>query len=182
MERSEAAARQAQWLGLGFVLLTVAFLALGVTFPTLEVRGRLLGIPLGGRQRSILGLIGSLWQTNILLAALISLLSLVIPVTKLGLTLVMLWREDLAHHPKLNALVHHISRWSMVDVFSMTIVVFFISFNQICIHIFSTRGLLMIGFYFFLTYCLLSIASTYFLKKETRLRDPHDAESAVRKS
>jgi uncharacterized paraquat-inducible protein A len=172
--------RTAAWLGLLLVLVTIACLVLGIVFPTLEVRGRLLGISLGGEQRSILGLIGGLWQTNILLAALISLFSLVIPVTKLGLTLVMLWSENLERHRTLNILVHNISRWSMVDVFSMSIVVSFITFNQFRIRIFSTRGYLLIGFYFFLAYCLLSIASTYLLRKQIHTRTPHDPIPPVR--
>ena len=150
-----------------FVALILLFL--GITLPCIAVSSQLFGfIPLGSEKKSIIGLIGNLLNSNILLGILIILFSIVIPVTKLSLTLLMILSKTQNNNRFLQFLVHNIGKWSMVDVFSMSIIVAVLTFDNLRIKIFSTEGQLLPGFYFFLSYGVLSIFTTYFLSKQVK--------------
>jgi uncharacterized paraquat-inducible protein A len=149
------------------ILLALILLFLGITLPCIAVSSQLFGfIPLGSEKKSILGLIGNLLNSNILLGILIVLFSIVIPVTKLSLTLFMILSKTQTNNRFLQFLVHNIGKWSMVDVFSMSIIVAVLTFDNLRIKIFSTNGQLLAGFYFFLGYGILTIFTSYFLKKQ----------------
>ena len=158
-----------KWFIAAAVLGTIALLTLGVTLPSMEVKGRLFGfISMGAERRSISGLIIQLFGENVLLAVLILLFAIIVPLVKLILTLGFVFHRNLKNHNRLHALVHGIGKWSMVDVFTATMVVSLITFNNLRAKIFSTKAVLLPGFYFFLAYCIGSIASTYLLNRAMR--------------
>ena len=149
------------------VILTFSFLILGITLPCIEVSSKLFGfLSVGAEKKSILGVIGNLLNSNILLGILVILFSIVIPVTKLSLTLFMILSKSQNFNRSLQFLVHNIGKWSMVDVFSMSIIVAVLTFDNLKIKVFSIGGQLLPGFYFFLSYGILSIITTYFLNRK----------------
>ncbi len=153
-------------IGIIVAAVSLVLLVLGVSLPCIEVKSRLIDlIPLGTERKTILGLIAGLLKNNVLLALLVILFSLVIPVLKLSLTVFMIVRKEEHFNRLIKWLVLNIGKWSMVDVFTMAIVVSVLSFDNMRIKVFSTSGELKAGFYFFLAYGLLSIVSTFFLEK-----------------
>ena len=159
----------AKKIGIVLVAITLVLLVLGLTLPCIEVSSKIFGfIPLGSDKKSILGIIGKLLSTNFLLAILIVIFSIIIPISKLSLTLFLLISKNSKNNHLVEFLVHNIGKWSMVDVFSMAIIVSMLTFNNLRIKIFSTEGELLAGFYFFLSYGLLSIITTYFLNRQVQ--------------
>ncbi len=160
---------QANKIGILLVATTLVLLFLGLTLPCIEVSSKMFGfIPLGSDKKSILGVIDKLLTTNFLLAMLLVVFSIIIPVLKLGLTLFLLIVKNSKNNYLVELFVHNVGKWSMVDVFSMAIIVSMLTFDNLRIKIFSTEGELMAGFYFFLSYGLLSITTTYFLNRQVR--------------
>ena len=159
-----------KYSGIGTTVLALVCLILGISMPCIQVSSHLLGfIPIGTERSSIFGLIVQLYQSNFLLALVITLFSIIIPVSKLSLTLIMILSDNKQKDRSIDYLVHNIGKWSMVDVFCMAITVTVLSFNNLKINIFSTQGELLIGFYFFLAYGLLSVATTYLLNMTKRI-------------
>jgi len=157
-----------KYVSSALVFVALILLFLGIMLPCIVVSSRLFDfIHLGSERKSIIGLIGNLLNNNILLGILIILFSIVIPVTKLGLSLLMILSKTQNDNRLLKFLVHNIGKWSMVDVFSMAIIVAMLTFDNLRIKVFSTEGQLLSGFYFFLSYGILSIFTTYFLNRHT---------------
>ncbi|WP_206046924.1 paraquat-inducible protein A [Mangrovimicrobium sediminis] len=120
----------------------------------------------------------SIWQTavdlaheqNLFVAGLIVLFSMVIPTFKLLLQAAAL----LVEHPLLLPLNAALSKWSMADVFVMGLLVTYLAGsasgemgNQL---IMNAR--LEPGFYFFLGYCLFSIAAGQLLARGMTVKNP----------
>lgn len=157
-----------KYISVVLTILALVFLFLGIYLPCIRVTSHLLNvIPVGTEERSILGLIGNLFKSNILLGLLILLFSILIPVTKLVLAATILIWEGKITHPFIHFLVHNIGKWSMVDVFTTAIVVTMLTFNNFRVKVFSTEGHLLAGFYFFLAYGILTIFTTYFIQKKS---------------
>lgn len=115
------------------------------------------------RTRSILGTVRQLFETgHVLVGFLVMLFSVIVPTIKIVLvTTAALGRKGLAAD-RLLAIGNAIGKWSMADVFVVGIIVSYLAANasegigdlvQLNAH-FGT------GFYFFLGYCLFSVAST----------------------
>jgi paraquat-inducible protein A len=160
--------------GLALILILASFACLvpGLTHPaiTLDISPVL---PFIGKMaiyhqtRSILGTVGNLYDTgNLLVAGLILLFSVVVPFAKgLALLYVMGFPRAPFRMP-IYRFVALIAKWSMADVFVMGIFLSFLATG-------AAEGLSAVlhdGFWFFLTYCLLSVASAQFLRIE-----PHPA-------
>lgn len=120
--------------------------------------------------RSIWGTVIALADTgNILVAFLVVFFSLVIPVFKLLLQLAVLligqaeWRQRLLW---LNA---RLSKWSMADVFVMGLLVAYLagSASDQMGNLLIMDAQLEVGFYYFLAYCLFSIAATALVRGHT---------------
>lgn len=133
------------------------------------------GVP---QTRSILDTIEHLWRSErMLVASLIFIFSVLIPVLKgliilIGLLLVK--NLDLAN--KLQKIISVISKWSMCDVFIVSIFLVFLTTGQkpqVSSHHLNIMGMaidigvgiqitsqLGSGFYYFLAYCLTSILSS----------------------
>ena len=146
------------------VLTIIAFACLypGVTFPilTLEIAPTVpfLGkLQLYENTRSILQTVSDLHDAgNDLVASLIFLFSIIVPLTKAILLLVLLAIKPspLRHHTR--KFMETIGKWSMADVFVVGVFLAFLSTR-------STDGIsaqLHSGFHYFLAYCILSIFAT----------------------
>lgn len=110
------------------------------------------------KERSILTAVNELYKSGYgFVAFLVVFFSAVIPIVKLLLIIAYSIREVRIFKSISNAL----SKWSMVDVFAIAIMVAFLAANS-----YNFDGFLQIsakfeiGFYFFLAYCLLSISSS----------------------
>ncbi len=115
------------------------------------------------KTQSILGTATELFNTGHKpVAALIVLFSVVIPVFKGLLTLGTLFPVKPTWRARLNSIASAISKWSMADVFVVAIFVAFLAANGMegnndLVHFDAQLGP---GFWFFVSFCLLSILAT----------------------
>jgi paraquat-inducible protein A len=174
-------------------LTLVNFLLLipGVTLPiysvtiTTEVEAYIIPDPVQvtvyEQTRSILGTVRELWQSgDYLVSFLILLFSIVVPVTKGGMLLASLAAASDAMKRRLVSFVDLIGKWSMADVFVVAVFLAFLATrsqgqtNSFSVPVLLTQvdvnmateltSTLGPGFYYFLSYCLFSIAWTQVLK------------------
>lgn len=129
------------------------------------------------KELSLLGTIQELWQDErLFVAALIFAFSIVIPVLKTLLVTLSYFIKNLNVATRLVSFVNLIGKWSMADVFVVAIFLAVLSTNhaetatQQSISVFAFKINVMlssetlsnvgVGFYYFLSYCLLSIFAT----------------------
>ena len=188
------------------LLLTLAnFLLLvpGVILPvygveiTTQVEASLLPEPVEvtvyEQTRSILGTVRELWRSeDRLVAFLILLFSIIVPVLKASTLFAAMQVRSEGLRRRLVRVVDSIGKWSMADVFVVAVFLAFLAtrdqaqantfmvpvlVQQVEVametHLTSTLGP---GFYFFLSYCLLSILWTQLLQRhvarDIALTDP----------
>lgn len=153
------------------ILLSMALLIPGLIEPLLTITAsiELMGMKreLFSETRSIVQTVRSLHESgNDFVAGLILLFSIVVPFAKGAALLVALALRDERNRRRIRKFIDVISKWSMADVFLVGVYVAYLSAK-------ATDNLdaeIHRGFYFFAAYCLVSIASLYFV----RLR-PHAA-------
>ncbi len=118
------------------------------------------------KTRSILGTVRELADSkSYLVAFLIMTFSVIVPVTK-GLLILTMYLKRGGRTAELSQRVSNlISKWSMADVFVVAIIVAYMAANatQRTEEIFSLTAVFEPGFYYFLSYCLLSILSAQLL-------------------
>lgn len=127
--------------------------------------------------RSIMGTVSSLVGSgNLLVGFLVFLFSVLVPFLKISIMLA-------AHfniHPFFRGQGHRfaqlITKWSMVDVFVIAIMVAYLAANASVSEgeVVVLRAEFQSGFYFFLGYCVLSIASAQLIERERRSYDPEN--------
>jgi paraquat-inducible protein A len=113
--------------------------------------------------RSIFGVISELYLKGYWpVAACLTVFSILIPLAKAGLTVFVLECSSLSRKLKITKFLHSISKWSMADVFVAAILLsnFAVRANK------STQADLFLGFYYFLSYCLLSMVTTTLLQNK----------------
>jgi paraquat-inducible protein A len=111
--------------------------------------------------RSVSGVILELYKSSYWVIGLcLTVFSVLIPLTKAGLTFFVLETKSLSRRFKIAKFLHAISKWSMADVFVAAIPLadFAVKSNK------STQAELFLGFYYFLAYCLLSLVTTALLQ------------------
>jgi paraquat-inducible protein A len=166
------AGRNEKQSGLIFALtlISVVFLVVGVIAPAMVVAVS-PAMPVFPRfilhyeVRSVLGVILELYASSYwLVAVCLTVFSMLVPLTKAFLTVFTLEWASLSAKPKIARWLHDISKWSMADVFVAAIILsnFAIKSNP------SLQGHLFLGFYFFLTYCLLSMVITTMLENKVQ--------------
>jgi uncharacterized paraquat-inducible protein A len=113
--------------------------------------------------RSIIGTVRNLYDTgNLLVAGLILLFSVIVPVAKgLSLLYVLALRNAPFRRPLLR-FVSAIGKWSMADVFVMGIFLAYLATGAAV----GVTAQLHRGFWYFLGYCLLSVASAQMMRVE----------------
>jgi hypothetical protein len=132
----------------------------------LDVAGEL---PAFEKTRSIRGTVQELYQADkVLVAVLIALFSIVVPVLKCLLMLVSAMANQAGAIQLANKIKIMISKWSMADVFVVAIFVAFLAANatQQTEDLFSLDAQFMSGFYYFLSYCILSVLSAQLLDQD----------------
>ena len=175
------------------ILIGLALLLLGISAPMLEINARLLDFRfqfmdeeivfnnqvLYYQSKSIMELVQILIKHNPFVAVLIFSFSIVVPVIKLTASLFVLYSKRLASNKIFVWLVQNISKWSMADVFVVAIFLATLGYKSM---INQQMGMLtgsehitgvidtqtssvQLGFYFFLAYCLVSIATSGMVKK-----------------
>jgi hypothetical protein len=126
--------------------------------------------------RSIWGTVDALAASgNLLVALLIVVFSLVIPVFKLLLVACSLFIGSAQLRGPLLWLSAALSKWSMADVFVMGLLVAFMagSASKQTGDILTMHAELGAGFYFFVGYCLFSVAVGTLLKEPKPMRADH---------
>jgi hypothetical protein len=117
--------------------------------------------------RSIWGTATELANTgNLLVAVLIILFSVVIPSFKLCLLALLLVADNARFQRSLLWLNAILSKWSMTDVFVMALLVAYMagSASGKTGDLLTMKAQLEVGFYWFLAYCLFSIAASTLLR------------------
>lgn len=112
--------------------------------------------------RSIIDTIVALYQShNLIVAMLVGLFSIVIPAVKLITMLILLLPVPQRIKQQLNSMIGAIGKWSMADVFVVAIIVTYMAGNASAGmgDMLKTQSQFEIGFYYFLGYCIFSIAS-----------------------
>lgn len=122
------------------------------------------------KTRSILGTVQELADSgNYLVAFLITLFSVVVPISKGALLLNGVLQRNSPLASAGAGIGHAISKWSMADVFVVAIMVAYLAANATrdTDEIFTLTARFGPGFYYFLGYCLLSIVSAQLLAAAT---------------
>ncbi|TPD55303.1 MAG: hypothetical protein C9355_03940 [Thalassolituus maritimus] len=159
MNRLVNSLQQATWAQrLGLLLAIASYVVLwpGVTEPIMTIKA---SVNMFGLKAELFNETRSIWETvtslneqgYALVAFLIVTFSVVIPVLK-GLTILFtwLWPSDLRWR-----VVAAISKWSMVDVFVVGVLVAFLTAKATA----EMQATLLDGFWWFLSFCILSIIS-----------------------
>ena len=159
MNRMITSLQQSTWAQrLGLLLAIASYVVLwpGVTEPIMTIKA---SVNMFGLKAELFNETRSIWETvtslndqgYALVAFLIVTFSVVIPVLK-GLTILFtwLWPSDLRWR-----IVAAISKWSMVDVFVVGILVAFLTAKATA----EMQATLLDGFWWFLSFCILSIIS-----------------------
>lgn len=174
---------------LSFIVVSFLFLIPGLTLPVLsfkietkvDVKVRKFSGSGFDKTRSIVGTIKELLEIKrVLVAFLILLFSVLIPFIKILMLLFVLFHKSPNIKAKFYSIVNAIGKWSMADVFAVGIFIVYLSTaGREQVKSFDVRFLgmelpvkvssVMVsslgnGFYFFLGYCLVSIASLHFVK------------------
>lgn len=153
-----------------FILIIASLICLypGVTLPVLQIKVSAEIPILGALQfydetQSIIQSITALFKhNNHLVAVLILLFSILIPLIKACLLLLVLAVKNLPNRHGLHQFVNIISKWSMADVFVVSVFMAFLA-TQSNSHI---EAILHTGFYYFLAYCLLSIVAAQLMNSK----------------
>ncbi|AZG71336.1 paraquat-inducible protein A [Shewanella livingstonensis] len=112
--------------------------------------------------RSIIDIITALYQShNLVVAILVGLFSIVLPAVKLMTMLILLLPMTPIIKQKLRTLISALGKWSMADVFVVAIIVAYMAGNASAGmgDTLKTQSHFEVGFYYFLGYCIFSIAS-----------------------
>jgi uncharacterized paraquat-inducible protein A len=183
-----------RWTVLALTLVNFVLLVPGVTLPiysvdiTTEVTASIVPEPVEvtiyQQTRSIVGVVRELWQSaDYLVSFLILLFSIIVPVSKGSILVASVFAVKDAVRKRLVLLVDLIGKWSMADVFLVAVFLAYLAtrdqprensfaidlpiplLNQITVDM-QTRmtSSLEPGFYWFLGYCLFSVAWTQFLR------------------
>lgn len=103
---------------------------------------------------------------NYFVAISIFLFSIVVPVTKLIYSLKAILNPASLKNKFTSIVVNKIGKWSMADVFVVAVYLAYLSYNNLDAGV-TTQSNTLVGLYFFLSYCILSISSSYLIKKTT---------------
>ncbi|MBT6046089.1 MAG: hypothetical protein HOG49_04620 [Candidatus Scalindua sp.] len=185
-------------LGLTIVTIALACLIIGVITPMLEISAYStnltiplkFSVPLIGeidipdkvfkgrmyyyyQSKSVIDLINVLLESrNYVVAVSIFGFSVLVPFMKLTLSALLLLSQPFRDSGLVKKTVGRIGKWSMADVFVVATFLSYLSFSNMNSGI-DTEAKTLVGLYFFLAYCILSIASSQIIelavKKERKM-------------
>ena len=119
--------------------------------------------------RSLLGTMSELISNgHVLVGVLIGLFAVVIPLFKIFLVSVSFFLKPSLIKRKLLVVSSFLSKWSMSDVFMMSLIVTFLAINanEHSINTVQMTATLGSGFYYFSAYCLLAIAAAQLMERQ----------------
>lgn len=160
----------------------VVLLGIGITIPFIEIGAFMqdlkVEIGLGISQtfdgkmyffyqcKSVLNLIHTLFHNNNYTVALsILLFSIVAPFTKLFLYYLYLLSTKFEGNKNRLKIISYVGKFSMADVFVAACFLAFLSFSNLNVGV-KTESSTLLGLYFFLGYCILSIAVYFVMGKK----------------
>ncbi|SHJ65177.1 Paraquat-inducible protein A [Reichenbachiella agariperforans] len=153
-------------VALFLTIVSLVILYPGLTFPMLNITVS-TELPILGKtyfldqSQSVLQTIDTLYSSNNrFVAMLILLFSIVVPIVKGVVVVSVLLVKQFGLKIKLFKLVHAIGKWSMADVFVVGVFMAFLSSQS---NGFIEAELLS-GFFYFSTYCLLSLLAIQLVK------------------
>jgi hypothetical protein len=171
----------------GIVILNISLvlLIIGITIPMLEFGAFLhnqnisiVGISksfngkiyLLFQCKSILGVIQTLFQNNNFLVALaLFTFSIIFPLSKLVLFYYYLLSNKLNSKPTILKIASYLGKYSMADIFVASTFLAFLSFSSLDFGM-KTESATLLGLYFFLGYCILSIATYFIIQKKIEIK------------
>jgi len=125
------------------------------------------------QSKSIYDIVSLLWrQHNYFVAVAIAMFSVLIPLLKIIVSLILISTKSLRNKKRWKLIVGIIGKWSMADVFVGAIYLAYMSFGNLNIGI-DTKSNTLIGLYFFAAYVILSIVSYFIVDaymKETPIK------------
>jgi uncharacterized paraquat-inducible protein A len=160
-------------IALVLIIISLLLLIPGLMTPilTLEISAEL---PLIGkmtfyqRTQNIIESIQTLFEEkNSLVAFLILFFSIIVPLTKAIMLIIVLFFKQMKNRLKLYKFVYAISKWSMADVFVVGIFLAFLATKSSDAIIAQLED----GFYYFTAYCLVSIAAVQIMSLEKTAKD-----------
>jgi len=175
-------------VGLSLITIALACLVIGIITPMLEISAfsTNLTIPLNlsfpwigeidipdkifeGRMyfyyqcKSVIGLIDVLLESkNYVVAVSIIAFSVLVPFFKITLSILLLI-SSFKGNSFVKKILNRIGKWSMADVFVAATFLSYLSFSNMNSSI-DTNANTLVGLYFFLAYCVLSLASSQFIE------------------
>ncbi|MGB5326432.1 MAG: paraquat-inducible protein A [Pseudomonadales bacterium] len=153
-------------IALMLIAISLALLVPGVTQPLLQVKVSAQLPIIGSLQfydetQSIVASIRALLDSgNTLVGFLIFLFSIAVPVIKALLLFVAALLKNPSAKVALHKFVNTISKWSMADVFVVAVFMAYLATGSNS----YVDALLHPGFYYFLSYCVVSILATQLLR------------------
>ncbi len=115
------------------------------------------------QNKSILGLIGVLFNTgNLFVGIIILLFSIINPILKLLLSLVCVFNPKLLRYYFFDFVVNKLGKWSMADVMVASVFLAFLSFQNMSNQI-ETDSNTLLGIYFFSAFVIVSLISSHFI-------------------
>lgn len=181
-----------KFLSTGIVTIAIPCLLVGITYPFLEIGAFsedlevsfktkvpftgyefTLSKEFSGRMyyyyqnKSVLDLIGILFKANNIVVALcIVVFSILMPLTKLGISLYLLLKKNTHEGKVMRWFISVIGKWSMADVFVASAFLSYLSFHNMSTdEQIKTESFTLSGLYFFLSYCVLSIFSSIVIER-----------------
>ncbi|MEN8928833.1 MAG: paraquat-inducible protein A [Flavobacteriales bacterium] len=170
--------------GLVILNISLVLLCIGISIPFIEIgaymQDRSIDMSIVSKTfdgkmyffyqcKSIISLIQTLFAgNNFTVGIAILLFSIIFPFSKLGVFYFFLSSKKWNQKSKLLKIASYIGKYSMADVFVASSFLAFLSFNNLNVGM-KTESSTLLGIYFFLGYCLLSIATYFVIKKKVEL-------------
>ena len=176
-------------LNISLVLLcigiTIPFIEIGAFMKDREINMSIISKTFDGKMyffyqcKSVISLIQTLFvNNNFTVGIAILLFSVVFPFTKIGLFYSFLISNKLKQKTRLLKIAAYVGKYSMADVFVASCFLAFLSFNSLSAGL-KTESSTLFGIYFFLGYCLLSIASYFIIQKKIEIKEKPKAVSSL---
>ena len=160
-------------VAIGLILISLVALVPGLTLDIISfkvgIKVPILGeYSLMDESRSILGTVQFLTESKqYLVAFLIFWFSVLVPVIKAVLLLLVLMIPSMRYKKGLYAFIRLIGKWSMADVFVVAILIAFLSVGGNS----SVQADIHSGYYWFLAYCLLSLLGIQLVSLERSTKE-----------
>lgn len=184
---------------LGLTCIALACLHIGLTYPMMEITALERNLDIGAlpiktkvmgfsvdlnieqvfkgdmvfyyQSKSVVELVQILFeQRNWVVAVSILSFSILFPLIKLFCTSLLIFGDRFAQNKFVNFFVKHAGKWSMADVFVVSVFLAYLAFSSMQVGI-NTESKVLLGLYFFLGYCLLSIYSSHIILSNRQLNE-----------